>query len=288
MADETTQPGTPALVPVREAHVDFYGDKLLAAQMADEEIYVPVRVLCDYLGLSWPGQFERIRRDPVLNEALAVVRVTRTTATGGVPDMVCLPLKFIPGWLFGIQAGRVRAELRDKILRYQRECFDVLWRAFKADIVPVKPSSTTLSGAALALEIGEAITNLARQQLELEGRVTTIADYTRGFIKETRVHQARTEERLTALELRLDPTASITEEQAAELALAVKNVGQRLAAQGEKSGYARVYSELYRRYRISSYKNLPRDRYDEVLAWLHAWHEELGQAGRSSDERPNA
>jgi hypothetical protein len=193
--------------------------------------------------------------------------------------MVCLPLKFIPGWLFGIQAGRVRAELRDKILRYQRECFDVLWRAFKADILPVEPPSTTLSGAALALEIGEAITNLARQQLELEGRVTTIADYTRGFIKETRAHQAQTDERLNALELRLYPPPRITEVQAAELALAVNNGGQRLAAQGEKSGYARVYSELYRRYRISSYKNLPRGKYDEVLAWLHAWHEELGEAG---------
>jgi len=287
MTDETTQPSVGALVPVREAQVDFYGDTLLAAQTADEEIYVPVRPLCEYLGLAWSGQFERIRRDPVLNEALAVVRVTRTTATGGVPDMVCLPLKFIPGWLFGIQAGRVRAELRDKIIRYQRECFDVLWQAFKADILPAAPPPASLSGAALALEIGEAITNLARQQLELEGRVTTMADYTRGFIKETRAHQARTEERLTALELRLDPTASITEEQAAELALAVKNVGQRLVGQGEKSGYARVYSEIYRRYRISSYKNLPRDRYDEVLAWLHAWHEELGQAGRVGDERPS-
>jgi hypothetical protein len=133
------------------------------------------------------------------------------------------------------------------------------------------------------LEIGEAITNMARQQLELEGRVTTIADYTRSYIQRTRAHQAQTdhrldaaEDRLQALELRLDPTAVITEEQAAELALAVKNVGQRLAAQGEKTGYAQVYSEMYRRYRVSSYKNLQRAHYDEVLTWLHGWYEELG------------
>ena len=281
MSDETTPANAAALVPVREAQVDFYGDTLVAVQTADEEIYVPVRPVCEYLGLSWPGQFERMRRDPVLGDALALIRVTRTTATGGVPDMLCLPLKFIPGWLFGIQASRVRVGLRDKIIRYQRECFDVLWRAFKADILPAEPPTAGLSGAALALEIGEAITNLARQQLELEARVTTIADYTRGFIKETRTHLAHTDERLSALELRLDPTAIITDEQAAELALAVKNVGQRLAAQGEKAGYARVYSEMYRRYRVSSYKNLPRAKYDEVMAWLYAWYEELGPATSS-------
>ena len=174
-----------------------------------------------------------MRRDPVLGDALALIRVTRTTATGGVPDMLCWQADLTSLLSAYRKASRVRVGLRDKIIRYQRECFDVLWRAFKADILPAEPPTAGLSGAALALEIGEAITDLARQQLELEARVTTIADYTRGFIKETRTHLAHTDERLSALELRLDPTAIITDEQAAELALAVKNVGQRLAAQGE-------------------------------------------------------
>ena len=55
----------------------------------------------------------------------------------------------------------------------------------------------------------------------------------------------------------------------------MKNVGQRLAAQGDRNGYAKVYSEMYRRYRISSYKNLPAARYEEVLAWLAGWHKDL-------------
>ena len=55
MSDETTAANAAALVPVREAQVDFYGDTLVAVQTADEEIYVPVRPVCDYLGLSWPG-----------------------------------------------------------------------------------------------------------------------------------------------------------------------------------------------------------------------------------------
>jgi len=36
-----------------------------------------------------------------------------------------------------------------------------------------------------------------------------------------------------------------------------------------------VYSELYRRYQVSSYKNLPQAKLAEVLAWLGAWYTEL-------------
>src|SRR5690242_8983192 len=98
MADET------ALVPVEEKTVDFYGDQVTAALVEageTQEVYVPVRPLCDYLGLAWAGQFERLKRDPVMSEALRSVRVTRTEA-GGKRDVVSLPLKFLPGWLFGI------------------------------------------------------------------------------------------------------------------------------------------------------------------------------------------
>jgi P22_AR N-terminal domain len=264
-----------AIVPVRERYVDFYGDQIVAAQTADEEIYVPVRPICTYLGLSWPGQRERINRDPVLAEAIRSVRVTRTEA--GEREVLCLPLEFLPGWLFGISAARVKPELQEKITRYRRECFRVLWNAFKGDVLAAGPAlpAADISGAALALEIATAVQHMAQQQLDMEarlgqvaGRQEVMAEYMRGFIQ-------KTEGRLTNLELQLSGGSTISEAQAAEIALAVKNVGQRLVSQGDKNGYAKVYSEMYRRYRISSYKNLPAARYQEVLDWLHAWYGEL-------------
>jgi hypothetical protein len=85
-----------------------------------------------------------------------------------------------------------------------------------------------------------------------------------------------TERRLSTLELHLNPHEQITEVQAGELALAVKAVGQVLSGPDrKKNGYQLVYSELYRRYRISSYKNLPQGKFDEVMTWLHQWHTEL-------------
>lgn len=124
-----------ALEPIREETIDFYGDEIPAVLVVVDEdgrqvIYVPVRPLVEYMGLSWPGQRERINRDAVLSETVRGVRVTRTPEKGGSQTMTCLPLEYINGFLFGINANRVKPELRDRLITYQRECYQVLAAAF--------------------------------------------------------------------------------------------------------------------------------------------------------------
>jgi hypothetical protein len=282
-----------ALVPVREAQVEFYGDTLLAVEGPDSQIYVPLRPICDAIGLSWPGQRERALRNPVLAEALQGVRVTRTpsgSSGGGPQTTLCLPLDMLPGWLFGINAERVKPELREKILRYQRECFRVLWNAFKGDVVPAAAAPPPdLNPVEQALLLAEAVASMAREHLALEQRVTTIADYTRGFIQQTRAHQAQTdhrlgaaEDRLTTLELHLSAGATISEAQAAEIALAVKNVAHNLEERGIANPYQQVWGELYKRYRVGAYRNLPATRYEEALGWLQEWYQELSGGAATS------
>jgi hypothetical protein len=250
------------LVPVRTQTVDFYGDALAAAEGPDARIYVPLKPIADALGLTWPGQSERTRRHPVLGPAVILLRGLRVG--GGNPTVLALPLDLLPGWLFGINADRVKPELRDKITRYQAECFRVLWEAFRGEIGAAAPMPAGATDAERALVLAEAVAALARQQVTLEAR--------QGHTDLALGDHAR---RLNALEVRLDPKQVLTEEQAAELALAVKTVGQRLASQGDRQGYAKVYSELYRRYRVASYKNLPQGKFAEVLAWLAGWAGEL-------------
>ena len=124
-----------SLVPVDQREVLFYDDRITAVLVNDgkrQEIYVPIRPLCDLIELSWSGQYERIQRDPVLATALKGVRIIRTPEAGGAQEMVCLPLKYLPGWLFGVQTTRIRNPvLQEKIIRYQRESYDVLWEAFQ-------------------------------------------------------------------------------------------------------------------------------------------------------------
>lgn len=44
--------------------------------------------------------------------------------------MQYLPLDYLNGWLFGVNANRVKEGIRDNLIRYQRECYRVLADAF--------------------------------------------------------------------------------------------------------------------------------------------------------------
>ena len=278
---EQGEQATPAIVPHTEKVVSFYGDDIPVAQLVDEEIYVPIRALTTFLGLSFGSQRNRILRDDVM--AARIRQVQMSAVDGRQLAMLCLPLDLLPGWLFGITTSKIRPELQEKLKRYRAEGFRVLWDAFKANVTSAAvPQATGLSSAEQTLEMAAVVYNLAQQQVEFERQLSDVAtaqaadrdrlgkmaDYMRGFIQQTNA-------RLSSLELRLDPAAAITDEQAAEIALAVKNVAHAMDEHGTAGSYGKVYSELYRRYRISSYKNLPRARYDEVLGWLSRWYDEV-------------
>jgi hypothetical protein len=260
-----------------QRNVTFYDDELVAVQdRATDTIYVPLTRLCDNLGIERKRQAQRIREHPVLKQGLVDVPLD---TGGGRQTAQCLRIDLIPLWLAGVNANRVGDHVREKLIRYQAEVASVLWQAFKHDIMSpaeLAAQERPRSGAELALDIATAIQHLAQQQLDIErslegvhGRMDSMARFLRDFA-------GSTDRRLSALELHLNPSEQITEAQAGELALAVKAVGQALSGPDrKKNGYQLVYSELYRRYRLSSYKNLPQGKFDEVMTWLHQWHTEL-------------
>ena len=250
-----------ALVPADERAVDFYGDEI-RVYVLDGEPYIPLRPICDFLGVSWSGQTERLKRDAVLSEAVRYVRVTRTNTKGGRPELLCLPLEYLNGWLFGISASRVREELRERLIRYQRDCYRVLAQAFQG------PSVSPSGSLAHIRDMALAIANMAEQQMLLESRVT---------VTEQRIDRAAQVvgdmgRRLSTLEGRLSPGSYITDEQAAEISQKVKALAGLLQEQAPgKNYYQSIFGELYRRYSVSSYKLIRESQYTEVIAFLDSW-----------------
>lgn len=142
MATNDTQPHEPALRPVEERVIEFYEDNLTAVAVEVEgqrKIFVPIKPISEYLGVDWSSQRQRVMRDEILAEAVRGVVITTTPSAsgggGGPQVMLCLPIEMMHGWLFGLQAARVRPELRDKVLRYQRDCYRVLFEAFQAKAI---------------------------------------------------------------------------------------------------------------------------------------------------------
>ncbi len=192
----------------------------------------------------------------------------------------------LPGWLFGISAARVSGEIQEKLNRYREEAFKVLWNAFKGDIMPAVQQPTDLIPAEQILAQAQAIAALAQQQVDFERglaeaqqRHQTMADYMRGFVKDTKQGLRDHEQRISALELqvRSEPAAepTVSEAQAAEIAMAVRNVGSLLSGIKGKSRYWQVYNELYHRYENGAYRAMKLKDYEAARKWLKDWHEEL-------------
>ncbi len=110
-----------ALVPLEELSVDFYGDEVITVIVdvdGKELVYIPIRPICEYLGLSPNGQRERIQRNRILSKKARIIRVAQSNL-GGSPDMFCIPLDYLNGWLFGVDVNRVKEEHQERVLLYQ-------------------------------------------------------------------------------------------------------------------------------------------------------------------------
>jgi hypothetical protein len=274
-----------SISPVEERIVDFHGDRVAAVLVAAGEIYVPIRPIAEALGLAWASQNNRIQRDDVL--ARRVRKVVMHGADGKAREMICLPLDLLAGWLFGVTTSKVRPELREKLTRYREECFRVLWDAFRDRLVVVDPQPMVREDEAIAelqhiAEMGRAITRLAEQQIELQrqqqqfgqrlDRAGQVVRVVQGEIATIHGDVADIHIRLEVLEETVRPGAPISKAQAAEISQRVKALAELLTGlEKGKNFYQGIFGELYRRFRVTSYTEIPQGLYADVLAFIEDW-----------------
>lgn len=138
------------------ATVEFHGAHLVTT-LADGVPHVALRPVCEAIGLDWQGQHARLMRHPVL---ASTVSMTKTVAEDGkLREMACLPLSMLNGWLFGVDASRVNPDAQDRLLDYQRECFDVLasyWQKGAA-LNPRQQAQTAMIGQATGLPTAQLV-----------------------------------------------------------------------------------------------------------------------------------
>lgn len=158
---------------IEQKVIEFYGDDIVAVQVENGAIYVPIRPICDLLDTDWSGQRQRLMRDPVLSQVAMSVGVTPTdigpkSRRPKTSEMLALPLDFVSGFLFGINATRVKEDVRDRLIRYQRECYKVLAEAFQEGRLTTDPTLDDLlrsdSEAVQAYKMLQALVKLARCQ----------------------------------------------------------------------------------------------------------------------------
>lgn len=94
----------------------------------DGDPYVPMKRLMEGIGLNWKTQLRKLSSD---SERWGMVILTMPSARGAQENS-CLPLRKVFGWLMTLSPNKVRPDIRERIIAYQRECDDVLWRQWMA------------------------------------------------------------------------------------------------------------------------------------------------------------
>jgi hypothetical protein len=265
-----------ALQPLEQKTVLFYEDEITAVLVVEDdeqEVYVPVRPICDFLGIDWSSQRRRINRDPVLSEVTMSVVITATDIDAQsrrpqTSSMLCLPLDFLNGWLFGVSAQRVKPEFRERVITYQRECYKILADAFQKTQEEETAVTPNIAALQQVKALGQALINLAEEQIEQEIRLSQ----TEQRLDQAVVVVGDLTKRVEAVESQLgDPGRKVTPVQATDVSQAVKAVAMALSKASGRNEYGGVYGELYRRYEVPSYRELPASKYEDVMTWLNDW-----------------
>ncbi|MFZ4705436.1 MAG: phage antirepressor N-terminal domain-containing protein [Bacteroidales bacterium] len=89
---------------------------------------VPIRPICDALGIDEDVQNRKIKDDDFLS-SVATLSVA-TGSDGKQYKMTCLPYRYIFGWLFTINPKNVKPEAQESVFRYKIECYDVLFKHY--------------------------------------------------------------------------------------------------------------------------------------------------------------
>ena len=95
--------------------------------MQGDKPYVLMKPICENIGLDWNSQKKRINRNAVLSKGKVMMT---SPSNGGDQEYIALPLGMLNGWLMGVDANKVRPEIKDTLVKYQLECYDVLYQHF--------------------------------------------------------------------------------------------------------------------------------------------------------------
>lgn len=143
----------------------------ISAVKYDGEIYVPVKPICQAIGIDPEAQRQRINRHYILRSTAFSLKAV--AGDEKEREMLCLPLEFIYGWLFTIDANQVAEDRREAVASYQRECYETLYRHFagslrrrveenEAEIAALK----TLNEAIAQVKEAKAAQRQAEERLE--------------------------------------------------------------------------------------------------------------------------
>lgn len=105
-----------------------FNQQQIPVYFVGDKPFVAMKSICENIGLQWEAQLKRIKRNHVLNASMSIMDMV--AQDGKIRDVICLPFGMLNGWLMGVDANKVKPEIKDTLIKYQLECYDVLYQHF--------------------------------------------------------------------------------------------------------------------------------------------------------------
>lgn len=116
----------------------FNGQHIITA-MAAGIAYVAMKPIVENLGMSWGTQQQKLMRQM---GKFNCIHMNMVAGDSKLRQLLCIPLKKLNGWLFSINPEKVRADIRDRLISYQEECFTALHDYWTKGTALRQPEST--------------------------------------------------------------------------------------------------------------------------------------------------
>lgn len=102
------------------------GNKPLSTNVftKDGKEYVCITPICEAIGVAPNRQAARLSRNPQFSPDHMVA-----PSQGGQQTFICLPIEEVGMWLCSINASKVKSEIRDILIAFQRHCQVELYMA---------------------------------------------------------------------------------------------------------------------------------------------------------------
>lgn len=156
---------------MKESIVTTINGVKIIAIAKDGDTFVPVRHICEALGIDFAAQYNKLQVDETLSSVIAIIAIT--AADGKSYDTLCLPQKHVYGWLFTVSPNKVSPDARDSVIKYRRECYEALWNHFSGEVS--RRNRENLQEIRILEEINRLNENICETKGEIKKKQTELA-----------------------------------------------------------------------------------------------------------------
>ncbi len=267
-----------AVDPQRIDEIEFLDRKFIVGVLGDGFGYVTLNSLCDAFGLDRRAQRQKIDRNSWYYDEFS--EWVNFPTEGGVQKTFCLRADSLPIFLTNVNLFQVKDKENFKILeQFIRENHIVLaeyWGIADREQIMVSR---------------QVIERLIMEHAEMEGtdpkKVKEDLDRFRTEVEETmekiRVAFSKLQTDVKQMQQWVGPTNRISPEQGAEIQHKIKQLAElKIEYMNIASPYGAIYGSMYKRFSVTSYKEIKMSDYPHVLKWLD---DEMDAVLRSPDEK---